>query len=200
MVLRVKLVRWKWACSGVGLVSMLAACAHDPANSTAATPTVTSGTALERYFPLQNNKVYAYDTEENGERGWLTLRTRRVNAREGELIAASRKAKHYRYGAEQIDGDNYAVVLKTPLDVGTTWTSEGVHRITVSRINLDIKVPAGTYAGCIETTQVTPSSMTPEARTLTVFCPDVGITKLEVQDGHGGYARVQLKSYAAPIE
>jgi hypothetical protein len=62
-----------------------------------------------------------------------------------------------------------------------------------------IKVPAGTFTGCLETLEQTASL----SRVKTVFCPRVGMVALDAEnDQNGEYQRViaRLKSYGPKVD
>jgi hypothetical protein len=62
-----------------------------------------------------------------------------------------------------------------PLEVGASFTGQ-YGTVKVTRVNLNVVVPAGHFEGCIETEETTGTS-----RTLTRYCPTIGITELEVE-------------------
>jgi hypothetical protein len=182
------------------VASSLVACdGKGPTDPSGASAGPQSGSAVERYFPIVPNRVYAYDLEENGDKGLLTLRTRRVSTTAGELVSGGRNVKHFTYFSDRVEGDSFAVLLKAPLEGGKEWTSQGINRVQITLTDKKVSVPAGNFEDCIETTS-TPPGAKPGQRTITTYCPDVGMVKLEVTDGSGGSANAVLKSYAAPID
>jgi hypothetical protein len=179
---------------------VLGAC-QDPASTNDAKQAVSSGSELERYFPLEANMLYAYDAEESGERGMLTARSSRGSKACGELTVG-KQPKRFCYEATRIVNERGFAVLQLPIALGTQWNSSVTLQSEITAIDVQVSVPAGDLKGCIEVTEHMQN--TPVAgegpRTVTTYCPLIGITKLQVRDGKGASASVALKSYAAPIE
>jgi hypothetical protein len=192
-----------FALAGLALASGSAStgCAEPAASPADAKPAATSGSALERYFPLEDNKVYAYNTEEHGETGILTARAHRLSPSCGELVLAG-KRKRFCYAQDEITSEHGNPVLKVPLAVGTTWSSSSVLRSQITAIGVTLTVPAGTYTQCIEVTERAQAAADTNAgpRTTTTYCPQIGIAKLEVVGADAERATVVLKSYAAVLE
>jgi hypothetical protein len=160
---------------------------------------VSSGTALERFFPLVDGMVYHYATESmGGERGFLVARVVRTSAGGGELrFPKGRKRISFaRDGVvlERLEGPVH--LLKEPIAVGASFRGEhGMTRILA--INASIDVPAGHYDGCIQTLEERGGD-TP-VRFATTYCPGVGIVLLEAGGG-GAVERASLTSYGPPTE
>jgi hypothetical protein len=177
--------------------------ANDPANSAWIAPTggqknVSSGSALELYFPLVDGNVYFYATQnEMGEPGLLVARVYRADATHGELRFPS-GSKRFEFTSDGVLyqsrlGTTY--VLKAPLEVGTTWRGEhgGQTRILATKVNVD--VPAGKFTGCIQTIEERLGDA--PVKYATTFCPTVGVVVLEAASG-ANLERAELKSYGAP--
>ena len=184
---------------------MSTGCADPAASPVNALPAAGSGSALERYFPLEDNKVYAYNTEEHGETGILTARAYRLSPTCGELMIAG-KRKRFCYAQDQVTNERGNPVLKLPFAVGTEWNSSHVLRSQITAVAVTLTVPAGTYKECIEVTEraqaaaETNAETTAGPRTITTYCPQIGIAKLAVVGADGERATVVLKSYAALVE
>ena len=67
----------------------------------------------------------------------------------------------------------------------------------MTSVNQNVEVPAGRFAGCIQT--VEEAKLAAATRTTTtVFCPGVGITTLQIegeQEGTSVLQRLNLKSF-----
>ncbi|MEJ7732406.1 MAG: hypothetical protein WKG00_24775 [Polyangiaceae bacterium] len=168
----------------------------NPAGGTAAS----SGTDLERYFPLVDGNIYHYVTEgDGGSEGLLVARAARTDARRGELRFPS-GAKRFEYasdGVKVMGGTGSAYVLKAPLRDGATWVGEHGGTTTVLSADAMIETRAGRFTGCVQTLEEKRGD-TP-AKYATTFCPGTGIVVLEVASG-AGLERAELKSYGPPID
>ena len=176
---------------------LLTACASastgsDPAP---ATPPVAT-TAAERFFPLEEGKIYSYATHDNEDIGMLVARVHRSDATHGEL-RLSNATQRFAVLPDGITFVGGAYVLKAPLDAGASWP--GVHggTTTITSTDVALQVPAGSYAGCLET--VEERGRVPGARYETTYCPGIGMALLVVTAPVGN-ARAELKSYGAPIK
>jgi hypothetical protein len=160
-------------------------------------PGVTSGTPLERYFPLRDGHIHSYVTmTETGEPGALVATARRTSPTHGELRVSAR-ARRFAYAPEGVvNADNGAFVLKGPLVPGSAWPGEHGGVTRVDGADLVITVAAGTFAGCVRTVEERGGDV--PARYTTVFCPDMGVVALEVASGMS-LERAELKSYARPV-
>jgi hypothetical protein len=160
-------------------------------------PSASSGTPLERYFPLVDGHIYSYATmTETGEPGALVLTARRASPTYGELRVSAR-ARRFAYAPEGVvNADTGAFLLKAPLVPGSSWPGEhgGVTRVDAA--DLVVTVPAGSFTGCVRTVEERRGDV--PVRYTTVFCPDIGVVALEVASGMS-LERAELKSYAPPV-
>lgn len=154
-----------------------------------------SGSSVEPYFPLEDGRLYHYVTTEGGESGMLVARVRRTSPTAGELVL-SNATKRFVYDASGVAYEGGAYVLRAPLDVGASWPGEHGGTTRITSVTADVTVPAGVYASCVITEE--DGGRPPGAIFVTTYCPGVGIVRLEVR-ASGGEARVELKSYGAPV-
>lgn len=186
----------------------LAACASGPppaAESAWLLPSqgakdVTSGSTVERYFPLVDGMVYTYTTvNEVGEEGFLVARVFRTDAGHGELRFPT-GAKSFELKPDGVvlhkRGGDTVYVLKAPLAIGTSWQGENGGKSRILGVNASIDTPAGHYDGCVQTLEERLGDH--PVRYATTFCPDVGVVSLEVATG-ANYERASLKTYAPPM-
>lgn len=151
--------------------------------------------SVETYFPLEDGRIYAYATTENGETGMLVAKVHRTDATHGEL-GLSNATKRFVLSPDSIAYDTGAVILKAPLAVGASWPGEHGGTTRVATMDASPKVVAGTYSSCVQT--IEEGGRPPGSRYVTTYCPGVGMVLLEVQVA-GGEARAELKSYGAPV-
>lgn len=176
---------------------VLGACGREaPAKAPGAPTPAASGSALERYFPLEEGKIYHYVTKEGPDTGMLVAKVRRVDATRGEL-RLSNATKRFVFTPDGVAYEGGAFILKGPMEVGTSWPGEhgGTTKITATEASVD--VPAGSYASCVQT--VEEGGRPPGARYETTYCPGVGMVLLVVRAGDSE-ARAELKSYAMPVK
>jgi hypothetical protein len=163
-------------------------------------PSLTSGTALERFFPLVDGHIYQYTTEAaDGGHGLLTARVRRADARLGTL-SMSGSTRSFEYAADGVvlagDGTR-SYVLKEPLAAGNSWQGEHGGKVEIAAVDAAIEVPAGRYAGCVKTVEQRGGDI--PLRVDTTFCPDVGIVLIEATNG-ADLERASLLSYGPEVD
>lgn len=181
--------------SALAVALVAAACGGAPAP--AAPPAATKHTGMERYLPLDDDTVYSYETysEASGERGVLVLRVRRPRPDMAELDVAGRVQRLYvnEGGLELATGGH---LLRAPLSVGAEWVGD-FGKVRVTALDRAVRVPAGSFTRCVETVEEIASGQV-KKRTLTVFCPEVGIALRETEGQAGdelAVERIELKSY-----
>jgi hypothetical protein len=162
-----------------------------------AVASATSGLPIERYFPINHDHLWTYDTtSDDGARSSFIVRGRRLRAEEGEL-QTPRGTKRFAYLPEGIGlVDTATFVLKLPLAIGTTWRGEhgGISRIET--VGTAITIAAGRFADCVVTIEERGGDA--PATYSTTFCPDVGIVLLDVEGGMQ-HERAELRSYGPPV-
>jgi hypothetical protein len=141
-----------------------------------ATPSAVAYHGVSDYLPLENDTVLSFETETEGtaERGLLIMQVRRPrpNVVELDIGGKIRRLDLTSDGVKIVEG---GWLLKKPLEVGATFTGQN-GPVRVKSIHTAIDVPAGHFTDCVETEEVSPA-----ARTLTTFCPLVGIALLDVE-------------------
>jgi len=173
------------------------ACAHEePAKSPGPAAGASGASTLERYFPLEEGKLYHYVTKDGGETGMLVAKVRRTDATHGEL-QLSNATKRFTITPDGIAYEGGAFILKSPIEVGTAWPGEHGGTTKIAATDASVEVPAGSYAGCLQT--VEEGGRLPGSRYETTYCPGVGMVLLVVRAG-GSEARAELKSYGMPVK
>ena len=114
------------------------------------------------------------ETEGQSERGLLIMQVHRPRPKVVELNVGG-KIRRLDLTDEGVKIVGGGWLLKKPLEVGATFV--GVNGpVRVKSIHTTADVPAGHFEECVETEEVSPA-----ARTITSFCPLVGIAFLEVE-------------------
>ncbi len=177
-------------------------CAGDPPPKTAPKPSSAPTSSVQRFMPLKDDTVYAFVTEaeDTGEKGVLMLHVKRTAADLVELDVGGKvqRLEILKTGIRNLDG---GFLLKAPIEMGATWPGTG-GQVHVAAVDKQMKVPAGTFVGCIETVEEQ-NVAHGHKRVTTDFCPDVGIVRLEVQAQVGAeYAveRAVLRSFGQRVD
>ncbi|MDI1443194.1 hypothetical protein [Polyangium sp. 6x1] len=158
---------------------------------------VSSGTQIERYFPLVHGNLWHYETtSDDGERGLLLVRARRTSASEGELVTptGARRVAFTSEGVALLGRSVY--VLRAPIAAGMSWTGEHGGWTRIVAVGQSVTVPAGRFDGCVVTVEDRGGDV--PVRYTTTFCPDVGITVLDVE-ARAAHERAELRSYGPPV-
>lgn len=181
---------------GCGGASATAPAPHEAAlTAPASGVAASSGTAVERFFPLVDGRLYEYRTmSELGEEGLLVARVHRTDATHGELRYPS-GTKRFEYTPEGVKNGEGAFVLKAPLEVGASFRGEHGGTTRIVSTSASATTRAGTFSGCVQTTEERLGDR--PVRYTTTFCPDVGIVALEAA-GPTTVERAELRSYGAP--
>lgn len=131
--------------------------------------------AVSDYLPLLDNTVMSFETETEGspDRGLLIMQVHRPRPTVVELNIGGkiRRLDLLKEGVKTIEG---GWLLKAPLEVGATFPGLS-GQVRISSITRTIDVPAGHFKECVETVEISP-----QVRTVTTFCPLIGIALLEV--------------------
>lgn len=173
--------------------------------TSAGLPGASSGTELERYFPLKDGTLYQYKTEKVREGpvapgGMLMVKVHRSSATKGELLKPSgtQSFEFTSLGiATQTKTGAPAFLLKLPLDEVNTWLGPHGGKTRIQATSLEATTSAGTFKACVKTLEERGGDA--PLRIITTLCPDVGIVVLEVQSG-GEVERAELVYFGPPIE
>jgi hypothetical protein len=157
---------------------------------------------VARFLPLEDATVFSYDTriEPGAEQGLLVLEVRRRRPDAAELVVAGR-AQRLTVSAEAVQLVTGGFLLKEPLLPGAEFRGDfGLVRI--SRSGFAAKVPAGSFADCLETIETAAAQGTSRVTT-TVFCAGVGIvsrrTEAESDDGQA-MESLELRAFGKKFE
>lgn len=143
------------------------------------TKTASKRTGVLRYYPLEPGMQWSFMLRESPAAPGLLVVTKVVafdgtNAelRTGTSTTALRVAKDGIVREPQ-----HTYMLRWPIELGQKWPTSPGATMEVTGVDQKVTVEAGTFEGCVETTERFGGD---EARVLrTVFCPDVGPVTLE---------------------
>lgn len=164
---------------------------------------LTSGSELERYFPMVDGYTYQYrfesQTETGVETGVLSTTVQRAAAGGGVLVVGgqSKRIEFTPEGVVQTAPGPRAFLLKAPIAEGTTWSGPTGARVEIVRAKAQKAVPAGTFSDCVETKETRGGN--PPQIIATTYCSGVGMVSL---DTAAGAARVvaSLTYYGPKID
>ena len=148
---------------------------------------------VERYFPLTHDTVFTYAVwlPESVEPEQLILQVERRSKGRASLRSGS-SVKRLELVADGIRLVTGGYLLKAPLALGAEWAGPA-GRVHLTALEQNVSVPAGTFVGCLETTET--GGQGPTSRTIVItYCPDVGIVKFSVNDGER-QERFELKAF-----
>jgi hypothetical protein len=194
-------MRWLYVPAFACLVHGTTACGGEGTPPPQAPkPSAPQVTEIERYLPLINDTVFAYDTrqENTGEKGALMMHVRRRRPDLVELEVAG----HVQRLDLVPDGVRVASggwLLKEPLREGARFKGDS-GEVTVTSVGKSTDVPAGHFDDCVETTEV---SVAGQKKVTTLYCRDVGIVRLDVEGEIGeDYVRESavLRSHGPRID
>jgi hypothetical protein len=185
----------------------LSCSARQTPSSAAQTDAPLTANGVSRFLPLVDGTIWAYDArdDETGNQGMFVTRARRLPGPRFSL-ASSQSSHVLEVRADGIArAESSAYILKAPLAPGSEWPGEAGSIVHVAAIDRLVEVPAGKFAGCVETIEElrAASGKDPSRRITTTYCPDVGITLLHAEaweNGHHAGERATLRSFGKPVE
>jgi hypothetical protein len=183
------------------LVSAAIACGGPAASAPPKPATSTDPLAPERYLPLVDDTVFAYETssEATGERGVLMMAVRRPRPDRAEVSIGGR-IQRLDLGSDGIRHPSGGYLLKPPLATGAQFRGQ-FGEVKVTTMDRAVEVPAGKFTGCLETVEETRAPV--PKRATTVFCPEVGIVMLVAEgtsDGEYTVERAVLRSHGPRVD
>lgn len=146
---------------------------------------------IKDYYGYKENSKYVYEGQGNeyasytviidyksGNRVQLrsnnggTEMVKVLENQDGELrILLSRVESYYRENLTQATNGNLEILLKEPLLVGTSWTLSDSRKRSISKLEVELTTPLGSY----KTLEVTTEGK--EGKTLDYYAPDIGLVK-----------------------
>jgi hypothetical protein len=168
-------------------------------------PNAAPESAVSRFFPLIDGTQWAYDAEddETGNKGMFVTRARAVAGARFSLLTGqrSRVVEVRPEGITRVETGTY--LLRAPLTPGVEWPGDAGATVRVGDVDRMADVPAGKFAGCLETVEELRSTTPePQRRVTTVYCPGVGIVSLHAEAWESGRhvgERAVLRSFGKPV-
>ncbi|MCA9630894.1 MAG: hypothetical protein KC766_24680 [Myxococcales bacterium] len=189
-------------CAATFALGLLVAACGDSEPPPSAPPKASiAETAVARFLPLPNDFVYTYDTYSDGRRiGNLWIQVDHVRDQRVDLKVGSR-VTHLELASDGVRDIGGGWVLKAPLQVGAEFPGKN-GRVRITRTDVPIETPAGSFRGCLET-QEDAGGAEAQSRVTTLYCPDVGIVRLDIMTQEGNELveeRAVLRSFAKRVD
>jgi hypothetical protein len=183
-----------------GAALLLQACAAPglPAAAPREAERVAPTPGVERYMPLRDGFVLSYlvSLPDSAERGQVIFQIERRSKTHASLRSGNR-AEQLLVTAEAIRRVSGGTLLQAPLALGSEWAGPS-GRVRVTALDRHVEVTAGQFTGCLETTE-TGGQGSSERSIVTIYCPDVGIAEIRVDDA-GLEQRFELRSFGPRVD
>jgi hypothetical protein len=139
-------------------------------------------TGIVRYYPFEPGHQWTFMVyAEPGAPG--LLKVDKVLGFDGStaVVQSGGNTTSYRIAPDGIVREpSGAYLLKEPLTLGSRWPGAKGATVEITKVDAKITTDAGTFEGCVETTEVASGD---EAGLLrTTFCPDVGPVLVELRE------------------
>jgi len=153
------------------------------------------GNELERFLPLRDGDVLSYwvYVGRGAGREQAIFQVERRDAEHASLRSGN-DARELVLGPDGIRRATGGYLLRAPLVPGAEWDGP-LGRVQLVAVDRSIEVSAGHFTGCVETRETMHSDAGPRSIS-TVYCPDVGITSIDVVGGE----RFELRSYGRRVD
>jgi hypothetical protein len=153
---------------------------------------------VEPFLPLQDDWVFSYTAwlHEGHDPEQLILQVEHRELSRASLRSGN-DVKRLELVADGVRLLGGGYLLKAPLNLGASWAGQsGTVRVTA--LDKTLRVGAGEFTGCLETTEV--GAREPASGAIvTSYCPGVGIVKLAVTSGDREQ-RFELRSFGHRVD
>jgi hypothetical protein len=184
--------------SALPAIAAQACTTPEPSSASAAARTAAAPPTsdVERFLPLENGHVLSFKTSASGsaETGLLILQVERRSPEHASLRSGkdSKLVEFVPDGVRLLTG---GYLLKAPLAAGAEWAGPA-GRVRVTAVDKEVRVAAGHFLGCVETTEL---DVGVGRSIVTTYCPDVGIATFSVAQG-GREQRFELMSFGPRVD
>jgi hypothetical protein len=153
---------------------------------------------VERLLPLKDATVFTYTAwlAESANPEQLILQVSRPTPQRADLRSGN-SVKRLEYVADGVRLVTGGYLLKQPLSEGADFAGPA-GRVRITGLDREVRVQAGHFVGCLETTE-SGQSGTGQRNIVTTYCPDVGIVTFSVDDGKR-QERFELKSFGPRVD
>lgn len=157
------------------------------------------------YYPFENGMQWSFMIYgPPGAPGLLKLD--KVIAFDGKtaVVQSGDSSLTYRVAQEAIYREPaHVALLKWPIRLGDKWLGAKGSTVEITKIDAKITVEAGTFEGCVETTERVGGDAAGILRTM--FCPDVGPVMVEIHELNAPPGEMaahlvgRLRAYGQPV-
>jgi len=153
---------------------------------------------LERFLPLHDGHVLSYRVwlGNAGTPEQVIFQVERPSPARASLRAGNH-VRQLEIGSGGVRLVSGGFLLVPPLEQGSEWTGAS-GRVELSATEVAVDVPAGHFEGCLRTVELDTRGPL-ERRIVTSYCPDVGIARIEVDDGEQ-LERFELLSFGPRVD
>jgi len=155
-------------------------------------------TGVHQMLPLTDRTVSSFNmSSDMGDEGILVLEIYRPRPEVAELKIAGR-IQRLAIEDTRISLTTGGILLEEPLEKGRSFKGS-FGTVTITETDELVKVPAGTYAGCLTTVE---ESKEPPKRSTSTYCPGIGLVTLEVETfgGDSGLVRTELTYHGPRVD
>ncbi len=164
-------------------------------------------TGVLRFYPLETGLQWSFTAHDSTAPGIGLLVVTKCVSFDGHVAMLSRGPERSELRIES-DGivrvDSGAYLLKEPMALGDKWPGAKGATVEVTAVDKKITVDAGSYEGCVVTTETfrgdTPGILT------TTYCPQIGPVQLEIRETVAmpgeplGWTTARLRSFGPALE
>jgi hypothetical protein len=157
---------------------LLSACG--PSNNEAKAPRASKYKGVHAYYPFEVGMQWTFMVRLPGAPMGI-LKVDKVIAFDGKLaiVQDSTSSRSYSIGPNGITREpSHAPLLKWPIVLGDKWPGAEGATVEVTKVDAKVTVEAGTFEGCVETTERVGGDAA--SILITTFCPDVGPVMIDI--------------------
>lgn len=135
-----------------------------------------------RFYPFEAGSQWSFRLQSQPGVPSM-LKIDKVIAFDGQIavVTSGNETRTYRVQPDGIVREaSGAYLLKWPMKLGDKWPGANGAGVEVTKIDQKVTVDAGTFEGCLETTETSHGDNAGVLRT--VFCPDVGPVEIEIRE------------------
>jgi hypothetical protein len=161
-------------------VALLTACGGS--KNEARAPRTTKHKGVHAYYPFETGMQWTYSVRGPGGAMGM-LKVDKVIAFDGTVavVQDATSENSYRVTPEGITREpSHAPLLKWPIVLGDKWPGAKGSTVEVTKVDQQVTVEAGTFEGCVETTERVGGDAA--SVLTTTFCPDVGPVIVDIRE------------------
>lgn len=159
-----------------------------------------------RYYPFESSMQWSYMVRGPPGAPGL-LKVDKVIAFDGTtaVVQSGEASLTYQIAKEAIYREPaHAPLLKWPVVLGDKWPGAKGSNVEVTKVDAKVTVEAGTFDGCVETTESVGGDAAGLLRT--TFCPDVGPVMVEIHELNAppgemaAHLVARLRAFGLPVQ